>query len=529
MHTLTTVLSEHGGNEDKTYTYNAKNQLITATVSKGNDVTVESYGYDYEGNRTSRQINEDDKVYYLNDTYNELTHAALEISKNTEGTYDINKFYTRGLELISADIKDETGNSEQTAYTKKLYIRDGHGSVTALAESDEDGQAVNTITDTYVYDAYGILLKKTGDTDNDYLYTEEQYNEATGLYYLRARYMNSETGSFTTMDTYAGTLDNPVSLHKYLYANANPVMYTDPTGNFSLMETSIAQGIQATINDVIVPAFNAKKLMSWANLAVTAYDVAGQMRLILAGEANVLGPTFALAKGMVVQALLNCALTAVLGETAVTVLKVIGIVQDTGSFIEAVKSGDPEKIIVESLRLAVSVFALSCQCFTGDTLVSTEDGDRRIDEIESGDKVWSYNTETGEKELKEVKDVSVTETDILVKITTTDDKEIETTMFHPFYVTETKDEKSSGMWVAASNLVSGDELLMEDGQRVYVKEVRIEKLAEKIKVYNLEVDEWHTYFVAGGVLVHNGCGNTSGSESGTEQCHDAGVKTSILV
>lgn len=248
----------------------------------------------------------------------------------------------------------------------------------------------------------------------------------------------------------------------------------------------------------------------------TGYDVAGQMRLILAGETNVLGLAFALAKGMVVQALLNCALTAVLGETAVTVLKVIGIVQDTGSFIETVKSGDPEKIIVESLWLAVSVFALSCQCFTGDTLVSTEDGDRRIDEIESGDKVWSYNTETGEKELKEVKDVSVTETDILVKITTTDDKEIETTMFHPFYVTEAEDEKASGMWVAASNLVSGDELLMEDGQRVYVKEVKIEKLAEKIKVYNLEVDEWHTYFVAGGVLVHNRCGNTSGSESGTE-------------
>ena len=403
-----------------------------------------------------------------------------------------------------------------------LYIRDGHGSVTALAESTlteaDNNQSVSQttshITDTYVYDAYGILLKKTGDTDNDYLYTGEQYNEATGLYYLRARYMNPETGSFTTMDTYAGTLDNPVSLHKYLYANANPVMYTDPTGNFSLMETSIAQGIQATINDVIVPAFNAKKLMSWANLAVTAYDVAGQMRLILAGEANVLGLAFALAKGMVVQALLNCALTAVLGETAVTVLKVIGIVQDTGSFIEAVKSGDPEKIIVESLRLAVSVFALSCQCFTGDTLVSTEDGDRRIDEIESGDKVWSYNTETGEKELKEVKDVSVTETDILVKITTTDDKEIETTMFHPFYVTEAEDEKASGMWVAASNLVGGDELLMEDGQRVYVKEVKIEKLAEKIKVYNLEVDEWHTYFVAGGVLVHNRCGNTSGSDSG---------------
>ena len=36
--------------------------------------------------------------------------------------------------------------------------------------------------------------------------------------------MNPETGTFTSMDTYAGTLDNPVSLHEYLYANANPVM-----------------------------------------------------------------------------------------------------------------------------------------------------------------------------------------------------------------------------------------------------------------------------------------------------------------
>ena len=75
------------------------------------------------------------------------------------------------------------------------------------------------ITDTYTYDSYGIILKKTGDTDNDYLYTGEQYNESTGLYYLRARYMSPETGTFTTMEIYARTMDNPVSFHKYLRAN----------------------------------------------------------------------------------------------------------------------------------------------------------------------------------------------------------------------------------------------------------------------------------------------------------------------
>lgn len=142
---------------------------------------------------------------------------------------------------------------------------DGHGSVTALAKNvpvtgnsgNNGNQGTETVygqelTDTYVYDDYGNLLKKTGTTDNDYLYTGEQYNGTTGLYYLRARYLNPETGTFISMDSYAGTLDNPVSLHKYLYANANPVMYIDPSGNFSLVKTQVAQAIRSTLDSVEV-------------------------------------------------------------------------------------------------------------------------------------------------------------------------------------------------------------------------------------------------------------------------------------
>lgn len=153
---------------------------------------------------------------------------------------------------------------------------DGHGSVTALAETEtnkQSGKSVNKITDTYTYDAYGNLLRKAGETENDYLYTGEQYNANTELYYLRARYMSPETGSFISMDMYAGTLDNPVSLHKYLYANANPVMYTDPTGYFSLAECSVANAIRSNL-DSMRTYINVKKIMSWANMAVTMYDVA---------------------------------------------------------------------------------------------------------------------------------------------------------------------------------------------------------------------------------------------------------------
>jgi len=36
-------------------------------------------------------------------------------------------------------------------------------------------------------------------------------------------------------DPYPGNPQEPVTLHRYLYANANPVMYTDPSGKMSLI------------------------------------------------------------------------------------------------------------------------------------------------------------------------------------------------------------------------------------------------------------------------------------------------------
>ena len=48
--------------------------------------------------------------------------------------------------------------------------------------------------------------------------------------------MDTTTGRFTSMDSYLGSVDDPVSLHKYLYANANPVNYIDPTGYYTIIE-----------------------------------------------------------------------------------------------------------------------------------------------------------------------------------------------------------------------------------------------------------------------------------------------------
>ncbi len=131
------------------------------------------------------------------------------------------------------------------------------------------------------------------------------------------------------------------------------------------------------------------------------------------------------------------------------------------------------------------------------TLVSTEDGLRPIEEIQAGDYVWSENTETGEKELKKVLSVSVSETKALVHVTTENGTVINTTENHPFYV------EGKG-WCAAADLEDGDVLRTQDGEEQTVNDVQIEQLDVAVKVYNLEIEDSHTYYVsADEVLVHN--------------------------
>ena len=101
---------------------------------------------------------------------------------------------------------------------------------------------------------------------------------------------------------------------------------------------------------------------------------------------------------------------------------------------------------------------LTSQCFVAGTKVKTENGDKPIEEIKEGDKVWSFNPDIGEEGLKEVKQT---------------------------FIIETEEKK--------------------------------EQLEELVKVYNFEVEDWHTYCVSEyGVIVHNLCdGETVDSGSGT--------------
>jgi RHS repeat-associated protein len=170
--------------------------------------------YDGDGNRVIETV-AGVTTHYLVAELNPTGYAQVIEEHSGNGT--LQRQYAWGLQLISA--------RDFPSGTSHYYGLDGHGSVRFLTSSS------GAITDTYDYDAFGNLIAQTGATPNNYLFAGEQFDPALGIYYNRARYYDQRAGRFWTMDTDEGASHDPISLHKYLYAGANPVDRLDPSGH----------------------------------------------------------------------------------------------------------------------------------------------------------------------------------------------------------------------------------------------------------------------------------------------------------
>lgn len=151
----------------------------------------------------------------------------------TDGNPDA--IYVYGEDLISQSRGGGAG----------FFVYDGLGSVRGLTD------ATGSLTDTFDYTAFGELLNRTGTTETNYLFTGEQYDATLNQYYLRARYYNQNNGRFTQMDTWMGRSHDPITLHKYLYANADPANFIDPTGQYA---SAASFGIAFSILGVLAAA-----------------------------------------------------------------------------------------------------------------------------------------------------------------------------------------------------------------------------------------------------------------------------------
>ncbi len=121
---------------------------------------------------------------------------------------------------------------EHAVEGRQFYLFDALGSVVNLTD------AAGAIQARYVYDAWGNHRRVAGTSPNPFGFTDHERDDESGLCYAKARYYDPEIGLFLTQDPFEGVLDTPPSLHRYLYAYGNPMVYVDPSGRIAILKAA---------------------------------------------------------------------------------------------------------------------------------------------------------------------------------------------------------------------------------------------------------------------------------------------------
>lgn len=158
---------------------------------------------------------------------------------------------------------------------------------------------------------------------------------------------------------------------------------------------------------------------------------------------------------------------------------------DAGS---AFADGDYARGGMKAVQAVFSFGIAGKSCFAAGTPLLTPDGDKPIEQFKVGDLILAApdeepNAPPEAREVVELYDnvASLIELKIGGRL-------IQTTSGHPFFV------KHLG-WIEAGKLQPGDQFRSHDGRWMALESVR--DLQETTHVYNLQVADYHTYFVGG--------------------------------
>jgi RHS repeat-associated protein len=259
------------------YTYDALSRLLEADYNSG--ATVYGYGYDPAGNLVSM-----DGVTRTYNAANQMTHDgtnALTYDANGNLTHDGTNAYTwdranrmiqMGSTAYAYDGLDNRIAQTNSGYTT-TYINDVQPGLTQVVaqingastdrfvhgprgvQAQYDGSAwqytlqdglnsVRGLVDASATVQQRVNYSEYGEPDTSitgFAFTGE-VRDANGLQYHRARYYAPEMGIFPSLDPFEGMVDRPMSLNGYSWAEGNPVVNVDPSGENPLAQF-IPQGV----------------------------------------------------------------------------------------------------------------------------------------------------------------------------------------------------------------------------------------------------------------------------------------------
>lgn len=178
------------------------------------------------------------------------------------------------------------------------------------------------------------------------------------------------------------------------------------------------------------------------------------------------------------------------GDYLDALLSAGAVVPFIGNFVTAGK-----KISYTATKRVELVFKLNpCGCVPEGTEIITKDGPKPIEQIQIGDLVLAKDTDTGKQAYKPVVNLFSRENTEIYNLGV-QGKTIQSTGNHPFWVI------GKG-WVTADELAPGDLLETQIGDTVVLESVALSDTLSK--VYNFEVEEFHTYYLSEfALLTHN--------------------------
>jgi RHS repeat-associated protein len=350
-------------------------------------------------------------------------------------------------------------------------------------------------------------------------------DEETSMDYFDARNYDYYLGRFSSADNFGGKLANPQTLNLYAYVLNNPLKWIDPSGHMAEkpggdgdcgteddphpcseeydIPISTVRDCEAsnTCNRDLPPSYN-DLIPVYGNLRRAIWNMKSD------GGANVGRSLGYFALTALDLAGVGSAAKAV--SAAPTIVRQASQVLSREALRETLSSGrnvwNATQQAVRNVGAAADDAARTANCFVRGTLITTLAGLVAIEDIRAGDKVLSYDEDTGGLEYQEVVRLFRNTADVFLKIQIEGESEpIQVTLGHPFFVNRTRSDLSNsddGDWILSKSLKVGD--LLKDKTGEWKPIVSIEKVDETLLTYNFEVADNNNYFVGeNGWLVHN--------------------------
>lgn len=206
------------------YQYDLLDRLVAV---RKNNALVAEYAYDPEGLRVVKKAR-GETIHYVYEGTEPLFEKRISDGKVKSYVYALGRYLARVDGVI--------GDPDAKKY---FYHTDHVGSIRAV--TDQEGQVVFKAD----YLPFGGRLGKDGEFEEFHGFTGKEYDPDTGLYYYNARWYDPDLGRFLSEDPAADSR-NP---NLYSYCGNNPVIRTDPNGQFWwIVVSAIIGGINAERN-----------------------------------------------------------------------------------------------------------------------------------------------------------------------------------------------------------------------------------------------------------------------------------------